>query len=69
MMASCPRKDPKLCVSVSVPFFKDLEAAGALESLKETYGDLLLEDPNEPYVHYYITTIIVSCDSSSTNMD
>lgn len=47
MMVYCSRKDKKLSVSISVPFFKDLEAAGALEVLREIYGDLLIADPKE----------------------
>ncbi len=49
MLSHCTKKSNKIAVSAKVPCFDELAANGLLESLKGTYGDLLLENPNELY--------------------
>lgn len=47
---SSPNNDKsKVQISISLKFYKELQAHGADELLKRVYGDLLLQDPEEGY--------------------
>lgn len=65
LLAHCNKKTNRFCVSAKVPCYDELVEAGLLDSLKATYGDLLLEDANEPYGKGAKWNITVAVDGNN----